>query len=85
MTHEQQLREAIKVVMELTKGNGFMIDDSDVMDGNIYITLYKPLNEDNVEDDEDDEDDFKTFNEAPYGDDADMEAQDHDTFGNNKI
>jgi hypothetical protein len=30
-------------------------------------------------------DDFKTFNEAPYGEDADMEAQDYNTFGNNKI
>jgi len=46
MTHEQQLREAIKTVVELMKGNGFVVDDSDIMDGNMYITLCKPLNED---------------------------------------
>jgi len=43
MTHEQQLREAIKLVMELIKGNSFVIDDSDIMDGNMYITIAKPL------------------------------------------
>jgi len=46
MTHEEQLREAIKTVVELIKGNGFMVDDSDIMDGNMYITLCKSLNED---------------------------------------
>jgi hypothetical protein len=46
MTHEQQLREAIKTVVELIKGNGFAVDDSDIMDGNMYITLCKPLNDD---------------------------------------
>ena len=46
MTHEQQLREAIKTVVELMKGNGFVVDDSDIMDGNMYITLCKPLNDD---------------------------------------
>ena len=45
MTHEQQLNEAIKVVMELVKDNGFVLDDSDVMDGHMYITICKPLNE----------------------------------------
>ena len=43
MTHEQQLKEAIKLVLELTKGNDFVVDNSDVMDGNIYITLRKSL------------------------------------------
>jgi len=46
MTHEEQLREAIKVVLELIKGSGFTIDDSDVMDGNMYITLCKSLKKD---------------------------------------
>ena len=46
MTHEQQLREAIKLVVELIKGNGFVIDDSDIMDGNMYITMRKPLKAD---------------------------------------
>ena len=43
MTHEQQLREAIKLVVELIKGNGFIIDDSDIMDEHMYITIAKPL------------------------------------------
>jgi len=50
MTHEQQLREAIKTVVELIKGNGFVVDDSDIMDGNMYITLCKSLNEDEDDD-----------------------------------
>jgi hypothetical protein len=88
MTHEQQLREAIKVVMELTTNSGYVIDDSDIMDGNIYITLCKPLQID----DEGPEYDGAGFSEEDRvvnGQyrviDADMEAQDHDTFGNNKI
>jgi len=50
MTHEQQLREAIKSVVELIKGNGFVIDDSDIMDGNMYITICKPLDEEDSDD-----------------------------------
>ena len=50
MTHGQQLREAIKTVVELIKGNGFVVDDSDIMDGNMYITLCKSLNEDEDDD-----------------------------------
>ena len=50
MTHEQQLREAIKSVVELIKGNGFIIDDSDIMDGNMYITICKPLDEEDSDD-----------------------------------
>ena len=50
MTHEQQLREAIKLVVELIKGNGFVIDDSDIMDGNMYITICKPLDEEDSND-----------------------------------
>ena len=48
MTHEQQLEEAIKVVMELAMNSGFMIDDSDIFDGNMYITIRKPLQVDDV-------------------------------------
>lgn len=50
MTHEQQLREAIKLVVELIKGNGFVIDDSDIMNGNMYITICKPLDEEDSDD-----------------------------------
>jgi hypothetical protein len=46
MTHEEQLREAIKSVVELIQNSEWSIDDSDIMDGNMYITLCKPLNED---------------------------------------
>ena len=46
MTHEQQLREAIKLVMELIRDSGFVLDDSDIMDEHMYITICKPLNED---------------------------------------
>jgi hypothetical protein len=87
MTHEQQLREAIKTVVELMKGNGFVVDDSDIMDGNMYITLCKPLN-----DDDEPEYDGAGFSEEDRivnGQyrviDADMEVQDSDVFGNNKI
>ena len=88
MTHEQQLREAIKLVMELAMNSGFMIDDTDIMDGIMYITIRKPLQVD----DEGPEYDGAGFSEEDRivnGQyrviDADMEAQDHDTFGNNKI
>ena len=46
MTHEEQLREAIKSVVELIQNSEWSIDDSDIMNGNMYITLCKPLNED---------------------------------------
>jgi hypothetical protein len=46
MTHEQQLREAIKLVVELIRNTDWSIDDSDIMDGNMYITICKPLDED---------------------------------------
>ena len=88
MTHEQQLREAIKLVMELAMNSGFMIDDTDIMDGIMYITIRKPLQVD----DEGPEYDGAGFSEEDRivnGQyrviDADMEAQDHDTFGNKKI
>ena len=88
MTHEQQLREAIKLVVELIKGNGFVIDDSDIMDGNMYITICKPLKAD----DEGPEYDGAGFSEEDRivnGQyrviDADMEAQDEDVFGKDKI
>jgi len=87
MTHEEQLREAIKTVVKLMKGNGFVVDDSDIMDGNMYITLYKPLNED--EGPEYDSAGFTDEDRVVNGEyrviDADMEAQDGDIFGNNKI
>jgi len=44
--HEQQFNEAIKSVAELIQNSEWSIDDSDIMDGNIYITIVKPLKED---------------------------------------
>ena len=88
MTHEQQLREAIKLVMELIKNSGFVLDDSDIMDEHMYITIRKPLKVD----DEGPEYDGAGFSEEDRIVNgqyrvmaADMEAQDHDTFGKNKI
>lgn len=48
--HEQQLREAIRTVMELIRNTDWSIDDSDIMDGNIYITICKPLDEEDSDD-----------------------------------
>ena len=49
MTHEQQLREAIKLVVELIRNTDWSIDESDIMDGNMYITITKPLQVDEGE------------------------------------
>jgi hypothetical protein len=88
MTHEQQLRDAIKSVIELIRKSEWTLDDSDIMDGNIYITICKPLKAD----DEGPEYDGAGFSEEDRiinGQyrviDADAEAQDHNTFSNNKI
>ena len=88
MTHEQQLREAIKLVMELAMNSGFMIDDTDIMDGIMYITIRKPLQVDDEGPEYDGagfSEEDRIVNEQYRVIDADMEAQDHDTFGNNKI
>jgi hypothetical protein len=70
------------------KGNGFVVDDSDIMDGNMYITLCKPLQV---------EDEGPEYDGAGFTDedrivngqyrviDADIEAQDGDVFGDSKI
>ena len=47
--HEQQLREAIRTIRELIRNTDWSIDDSDIMDGNIYITICKPLDEEDSE------------------------------------
>jgi len=48
--HEQQFNEAIRTIRELIRNTDWSIDDSDIMDGNIYITICKPLDEEDSDD-----------------------------------
>jgi hypothetical protein len=81
-----ELKELLAKASAICEDNAHLADNIDLIGMSDQLDEYVD-DLDKIKEFEvyDDEDDFKTFNEAPYGDDADMEAQDHDVFGDSKI